>query len=147
MGAYKIPFYGLNMSKAKFVFRSVFIAWTACWLLFLTRGLVKGEFDDYKNLSGMTPEEKRAYVTGEEFYAFIIFCKGIIPEGSDYTVEAVYDDSMDYFRFAYYMHPSLRNLDDAEYIVCYKTDFSKKGYRREASLGKDKYILKKREAR
>ena len=129
--------------KTKLVFKVVFSIWTAIWLLFLVRGLVKGEAKDYRNLLGKSLEEKQAYVTGEEFYAFIVFCKDIIPEDSDYTVEADYDQSMDYFRFAYYIYPALRDLDDPEYIACYKVKFAKQGYRRIASPGKDKYILKK----
>ncbi len=133
----------MQAKNPKLIFRIVFIAWVAVWLLFLIRGLVKGEANDYKNLIGKTLEEKRAYVTGEEFYEFITFCKGVIPEDSDYSVEADYDETMDYFRFAYYVYPSLRNLEDPEYIVCYKKRFSKKGYKRLDSLSKDKYILKR----
>ena len=130
--------------KTKFIFRVVFITWIAMWLLFLVRGLVKGEARDYKNLFGKTLEEKRAYVTGEEFYKFILFCKEVIPEDSDYTVEADYDATMDYFRFAYYMYPSLRDLDDPKYITCYKIKFAKEGYEVIASLSDDKYILKRK---
>ena len=130
--------------KAKTICQIVFIAWTAIWLLFLIRGLVKGEANDYRNLLGKSLEEKRAYVSGEEFYEFILFCGKIIPENSDYKVQANYDESMDYFRFAYYIYPSMRNLDNPEYIACYKVKFSEKGYRRAASLSEDKYILKRR---
>ncbi len=129
--------------KSKKLFRIVFITWVAMWLLFLVRGLVKGEAGDYSNLFGKTLEEKRAYVTGEEFYKFILFCKEVIPEDSDYTVEADYDATMDYFRFAYYMYPALRDLDDSEYIVCYKVKFAKEGYRIVSSLSDDRYVLKK----
>ena len=129
--------------KPKIIFRIIFLAWVFIWLLFLVRGLVKGEARDYKNLFGKTLEEKRAYVAGEEFYDFILFCGKIIPEDSDYKVEADYDDSMDYFRFAYYMYPLLRNLDNPEYTPCYKVKFSKKGYGKIASLSKVKYILKR----
>lgn len=129
--------------KTKIIFRIVFFAWVAVWLVFFARGLVKGEARDYKNLLDKTLEEKRAYVTGEEFYKFILFCKKVIPENSDYTIEAVYDATMDYFRFAYYMYPSLRDLYSPEYIACYKVKFSKKGYELIASLSEDKYLLKK----
>jgi hypothetical protein len=125
-------------------FKIVFIAWTAVWLLFLVRGLVKGEARDYKNLLGKNLEEKRAYVTGEEFYEFIRFCREIIPEDADYTVEANYDQSMDYFRFAYYILPSLRDLEDPEYIVCYKNNYKKSGYKQITALSADKYILKRK---
>jgi len=127
----------------KHIFKIIFIAWTAIWLLFLARGLVKGEAKEYACLFGRSLEEKRAYVSGKEFYDFIIFCKKIIPEDSDYTVEADYDAEMDYFRFPYYIYPALRNLEDPEYIACYKVKFSARGYRRAASLSNDKYILKK----
>lgn len=133
----------VRINKQKAIFKIVFIAWTVMWLIFLVRGLVKGELTDYKYLYGKNLEEKRAYVTGEEFYGFIIFCKGITPEDSNYTVEANYDATMDYFRFAYYIFPSLRNLYDPQYIACYKVKFYKDGYKKIASLGEDKYILRK----
>ena len=129
--------------KTKLIFKIIFLAWTAIWLLFLVRGLAKGEARDYRNLFGKGLEEKHAYVTGEEFYKFIVFCKNVIPKGSDYTVEASYDETMDYYRFAYYVYPLLRDLDDPEYIVCYKVNFSKEGYEPAAHLEGDKYILKK----
>jgi len=129
--------------KTKKIFRIVIIAWVAVWLLFLIRGLVKGEARDYRNLFGKSLEEKRAYVSGEGFYKFILFCKDIIPEDSDYTVEANYDASMDYFRFAYYIYPALRDLEDPEYIACYKVDFKKEGYGLIASMSGDKYVLRK----
>ena len=128
----------------KLISKIIFLAWVSIWLIFLARGLAKGEARDYKNLFGKTLEEKRAYVTGEEFYQFIQFSKKVIPEDSNYKLEANYDETMDYFRFAYYMYPSLRNLDSPEYIVCYKTKFSKKGYRKVASMASDKYILVRR---
>ena len=129
--------------KTKLIFRIVFIAWVAMWLLFLVRGLLKGEAIDYKNLFGKNLEDKRAHVAGEEFYEFILFCKEIIPEGSGYTVNANYDATLDYFRFAYYIYPSMRNLHNPEYIACYKVKFAKVGYKLIASFSNDKYILKK----
>jgi len=129
--------------KSKVVFKIVFFVWVVIWLHFFVRELLKGEIRDYKNLFGRSLEEKRAYVTGKEFYGFILFCKKIIPEDFDYTVEANYDATMDYFRFAYYMYPSLRNLDNPRYIACYKIKFAKEGYKIIASLGEDKYILQR----
>lgn len=133
----------LRAVKPKVIFRIIFFIWVTIWLLFFVRGLVKGEMRDYINLFGKTLEEKQAYVTGKEFYEFIIFCKKVIPENSDYTVEANYDQTLDYFRFAYYMYPSLRNLYNPEYIACYKVKFLKKNYKVIASLSNDKYILKR----
>ena len=129
--------------KTKIIFRIVFIAWVAIWLLFFVRGLVRGEARDYKNLLGRSLEEKRAYVTGQEFYEFILFCRKVIPEDSDYKMKANYDESMDYFRFAYYIYPSLRNLENPEYIACYKIKATQAGYKRVASLDDDKYVLKR----
>jgi hypothetical protein len=129
--------------NSKLFFKIIFLCWTGIWLLFLIRGLAKGEISDYKHLLAKTLEEKRAYVTGEEFYEFIQFCRNIIPEDSDYTLVADYDKSIHYFTFAYYMYPSLRNLSNPEYIACYKVKFKKRNYDVIASLSKDKYILKK----
>lgn len=114
------------------------------WLLFFVRGIVKAEWKDYKNLFGKTLEEKEAYVSGREFFDFIGFCEKEIPENFTYSVEANYDQTMDYFRFAYYIYPVKRNMDNPDYIVCYKTRFAKAGYAKAAALSDDKYILKRK---
>ena len=130
--------------KSKTIFRIVFIAWVFIWLLFLVRGFVKGEAKEYKDLFGKTLEEKRAYVAREDFYEFILFCKAAIPEDSDYKIVASYDGWLDYFMFSYHMLPTLQNLDNPEYIACYKKGkFSKKGYQPIAVLSKYKYIVKR----
>lgn len=129
--------------KPAILFRIVFMVWVFMWLLFLVRGLIKVEIRDYRNLLGKTLEEKRAYVTGNEFYDFILFCEKEIPRNSTYSVEAKYDQSLDYFSFAYYIYPAMRDIDNPEHIVCYKTGFLKRGYSKAASLANDKYILKR----
>lgn len=129
--------------KNSILFRIVFIVWVFMWLLFLVRGLIKTEMKDYRNLLGKTLEEKRAYVTGREFYNFIIFCENIIPKDATYSVEAKYDQSLDYFSFAYYLYPAMRDIDNPEYVACYKTKFSKRGYSVTDSLTEDQYILKR----
>ena len=130
--------------KSKTISRIVFTTWVFMWLIFLVRGLVKGEAREYKDLFGKTLEEKRAYVAGEDFYEFILFCKATIPEDSDYKVVASYDDSLDSFFVSYHMLPILQNLDNPEYIPCYKKrKFSEKGYQPIAVLSKDKYIIKR----
>jgi len=131
------------MKNTKLLFRIVFITWVFMWLLFLVRGMVKVEIKDYKNLLGKTLEEKRAYVTGKEFYEFILFCEKVIPGNATFSVEAKYDDSMDYFRFPYYLYPAMRDIDNPGYIACYKVKFSKDKYSVAASLTDDKYILKR----
>src|SRR3989338_7915064 len=106
------------MVPQRIIFRMIFIAWVAMWLLFLVRGFVKVEWKEYKNLFGKTLEEKEAYVSGKEFFDFINFCKKEIPKCATYSVEANYDQSMDYFRFAYYIYPVKRDRDAPDYIVC-----------------------------
>ena len=130
-------------TKTVIVFRIVFIAWVFLWLFFLIRGLVKVEIKDYQNLLGKTLEEKRAYVSGKEFYNFVLFCEKVIPKNSTFSAEAKYDQSLDYFRLAYYLYPVMRDLGNPEYITCYKTKFSKSGYSVAASLTDDQYILKR----
>ena len=130
--------------KSKTIFRIVFIAWGFIWLLFLVRGLVKGEAQEYKDLFGKTLEEKRMYVAREDLYDFILFLKATIPEDSDYKVLASYDDWLDSFFVSYHMLPTLQNLDNPEYIACYKKrKFSEKGYQPIAVLSKYKYIVKR----
>lgn len=129
--------------REKIIFRIVFVMWVFMWLMFFVRGMAKVEIKDYKNLLGKTLEERRAYVTGKEFYEFIIFSEKVIPKNATFTVEAKYDDSMDYFRFPYYLYPAMRDIDNPEYIACYKVKFSRGGYKAAASLSDNKYILKR----
>ncbi len=130
--------------KTSILFGVVFTAWVFMWLLFLVRGLVKVEIKDYRNLLGKTLEEKHAYVSGKEFYQFILFSEKAIPEDATFSIEAKYDDSMDYFRFPYYLYPAKRDLKNPEYIACYKVEFEKEGYQQAAALFADKYILKRK---
>ena len=132
------------MAPQSIIFTIIFITWVFMWLLFFVRGLVKAELKDYKNLFGKTLEEKEAYVSGKEFFDFINFCKKEIPKCATYSVEANYDQTMDYFRFAYYIYPVKRDRDDPDYIVCYKMKFAKATYIRAAALADDKYILKRK---
>ncbi|MBU4376398.1 MAG: hypothetical protein KKD29_02840 [Candidatus Omnitrophica bacterium] len=132
------------MTRQKYVFRIIFITWVFMWLLFFVRGIMKVEGRDYKNLFGKTLEEKEAYVTGCEFFDFVNFCKKEILKDSTYSVRANYDQTMDYFRFAYYIYPVKRDLGNPDYIVCYKTKFAKTGYTKVAALAADKYILKRK---
>ena len=141
-----VKIHNITVDK-EIIFKFVLIAWISIWLLFLVRGLAKGEFAEYKGLFGKTLEEKRAYVAGTEFYEFIYFCNRNIPEGADYKLVADYDDSMDYYRFAYYVYPRARNLYSPEYIICYKSRFARRGYKRIAILARDKYILRRMEKR
>jgi len=132
-------------TKTVILFRIVFIAWVFMWLLFFVRGLVKTEIRDYKNLLGKTLEEKRAYVTGKELYEFIVFSEKVIPKNATFTVEAKYDNSLDYFWFPYYLYPATRGIYRPDYIICYKVNFSKDGYSVAKSFTYDKYILKRSE--
>jgi hypothetical protein len=131
------------MKNTKILFKIVFSVWVFMWLLFLVRGLIKVEIKDYRNLIGKTLEEKRAYVSGKEFYRFVLFCEGLIPKNSTYSVEAKYDQTLDYFRFAYYLYPAMRDIKNPEYIACYKMKFFKEGYYAAVSLTEDQYILKR----
>ena len=131
----------------KFFLNSILAVWVALWLAFFIRGLVKTEFKEYSDLWGKTLEEKRAIVTGREFYEFIKFCETAMPPDADFKLVAQYDRDMDYFRFPYYVYPMMRNLYCSEYIVCYKTRFEKRGYERIASLSGHKYILRRIKAR
>jgi len=131
-----------NYAKKKTFMRAVFAAWVFLWALFLIRGLVKGELAEYKALWGLNLREKRAYVTGTEFYEFLNFCKKNIPAGSDFMVRAEYDTSLGYFWAPYHLYPLTRNIRNPEYIICYKSEYEKEGYELAVRLGRDKYILK-----
>ncbi len=130
-------------AQLRTAFRIALIAWAFVWVMFFIRGFVKGEAADYAALLNADAEGKRAYVSGEEFYAFIEFSKNVIPAGAQYTVVAEYDRSMDYFRYAYYMYPAVRDTGDPVFIACYKKQCDLPGYRRVAELAHDKYILKR----
>jgi len=124
--------------------RLVFAIWVFLWILFLVRGLYKGEFKEYKALLERDAEARRAYVVGEELYSFLEFALVNIPKRAAYELEGALKP-IDRERLIYYLYP--RGVsDNPEYILCYKVgkDSSRKNFKRFTALKKDQFILKRR---
>ena len=107
------------------------IAWVVLWVSFTLRELfVKSNARDYAALFRRSLEGKHAYVTGEDLYRFIAFCRERVPAGSTYKMIGLEDGSIEKPRATYYAYPLIER-DDPEYILAFKT----------AGLPRDGYVL------
>jgi hypothetical protein len=115
------------VNKKIFV-RAVLIAWIVLWSIFLVRPFFKkGLLNEYGALLKLSAEDKRAYVTGRDLYAFIKSCKESVKEPSGYKVTGLEKDSLEQRRFTYYMYPSVES-GDPEYIFDAEKHTIRKAY-------------------
>lgn len=123
--------------------RLVFTIWIFFWALFLIRGLYKGEFEKYSDLLKRDVEARRAYVVGEELYAFLKFSMTHFPQKITYQLRGKFEP-IDKRRFIYYLYPHVES-EDPEFILCYKVQqgFKPEGFYRFATLKKGRFILRK----
>ena len=126
------------------IFRSIFALWVMIWALFLIKDIfVKGDLRDYNALLHKSLEGKRAYVTGDRLYEFLIFCNNNLPEGAEYTFVGLKKDSHDKRRVTYYLYPHLE-AQDAEFILAYNEQApAKDSYEIVYRLDETRYIMKK----
>lgn len=140
----KIQIYGLGM-RTKLFIRIVLAVWVVIWALFLVRPYFKNKlFNEYAALARLSPDDKRAYVTGRQLYEFIKFCNGRTGAPSTYKIIGLEKDPLDYRRAVYYLYP---NTDSAspEFLFVYKVKgYSDSGYDLFAALDDERYILKRR---
>lgn len=105
--------------KAKIILRITLAVWVIIWVIFLIRPAIKKNIlSEYAHLGRLSTEEKRAYVTGEELYSFIRFCKGSLKEPSTYEVMGIEKDSIEHRRFKYYLYPDIETKDP-EFTLVY----------------------------
>lgn len=93
----------------------VFTVWVFLWILFLARGLYKGEFNKYKALLMNNPEARRAQVIGEDLYDFITTSLDILPEHITYAIEGDLRPLKRY-TLIYYLYPR-KESRYPEYII------------------------------
>jgi len=72
---------------------------------------VKRNINEYKVLLARTLEGKRAYVTGDRLYDFLVYCKAKMPEKCTYKITGIEEGDLESRRAVYYLYPSLRSAD------------------------------------
>ncbi|MFH1753512.1 MAG: hypothetical protein ABH875_04960 [Candidatus Omnitrophota bacterium] len=110
------------------MWKLVFAVWVFFWVLFLVRGLVKGEFEMFRKYAFISAEEKREHILGEGLYTFLGVCKSEIPEAATYKLEGEIDDH-NKFRMRYYLYPRLES-ESPDYLL-------------DVSPNSERYLLKR----
>ena len=129
---------------ARFVVRIILVIWVIIWAIFLIRPLIKKDLiRDYSNLSKLSTEGKRAYVTGLRLYEFIRVCNQTMPKPSSYEVIGIEKDSLEHRRVRYYLYPNIEKKEP-EFLLIYGTkDYKREGYKIFKILDLDRYILRR----
>lgn len=137
----------LHYKPFKVFITLVFAVWIILWISFNLREIVaKGNMRDYKVLAQMSSEGKRAYVTGNDLYEFLVFCNDKLPEGASY--QWVKTDKADHARrrATYYLYPHLEK-EDADFILVFNEPFSiQSDYEIFSKLDDARYILKRKKS-
>ena len=99
------------------IFIAVLAAWMIIWISFTAREIfAKGGLKDYRELLSRTLEGKHAYVTGDRFYGFLVFCNERLPAGACYKLAGTKEGSLDQRRATYYLYPHMEK-EGAEYQI------------------------------
>jgi hypothetical protein len=124
--------------------RIILAVWVIIWAIFLVRPLFKKDLiGDYSNLSKLSTEGKRAYVTGPELYEFIRVCNQSMPKPSSYGVIGIKKDSLEHRRVRYYLYPNVEK-EEPEFLLIYGTkNYAREGYKVLKILDLDRYILRR----
>jgi hypothetical protein len=124
--------------------RIILAVWVIIWAIFLVRPLFKKDLiGDYSNLSKLSTEGKRAYVTGPELYEFIRVCNQSMPKPSSYGVIGIKKDSLEHRRVRYYLYPNVEK-EEPEFLLIYGTkNYAREGYKVFKILDLDRYILRR----
>ncbi|MFA5085158.1 MAG: hypothetical protein WC482_02200 [Candidatus Omnitrophota bacterium] len=119
--------------------------WVILWISFLMREVfAKGGLRVYSALLNRSLDDKRSYVTGDNFYEFLVFCNDKLPEGAVYGWTKI--DKADHARrrSTYYLYPHLEE-EGADFLLVFNEPFSAgPGYELFAKLDDARYILKKK---
>ncbi|MGB2598974.1 MAG: hypothetical protein WBC99_00825 [Candidatus Omnitrophota bacterium] len=122
-----------------------FAVWLILWAVFFLRENKEGEYRQFFQLTGKSLEEKRAYLLGEDFYDFLVFCRQNVPEGARYKFAGLEPFAIEEVRAVYYLWPMRAVEEDYDYVFVYGDDkFYEKGFRKVAEMSPNAYILKKR---
>ena len=124
--------------------RIILAAWVILWAIFLVRPLFKKDIvRDYSNLSRLSTEGRRAYVTGPRLYEFIGVCDQSMPKPSSYEVIGIEKDSLEHRRLRYYLYPNIEK-EEPDFILVYGIkNYAREGYKIFKILDLDRYILRR----
>ena len=122
-----------------------FTIWITVWISLNIREIViKGNLRDYKVLAHRSLEEKRAYVTGDSLYGFLVFCNDKLPRGAAYRWTKT--DKADHARrrATYYLYPHME-AEEADFLLVFNEPFLiQPDYEIFSKLDDTRYILKKK---
>ncbi len=122
-----------------------FAVWIILWAFFTARELfMKGALRDYKILLSRSLDGKRAYVTGDRLYEFLVFSNEKLPPTASYRLVGLEEGSIDKRRSTYYLYPHLEK-PVADFVLIYDAfGISKSGYETFCELDTTRYILRKK---
>ncbi|MDP2929029.1 MAG: hypothetical protein Q8O01_03065 [Candidatus Omnitrophota bacterium] len=124
--------------------RIILAAWVILWAIFLIRPFFKKDLmKDYSNLSRLSSEGKRAYVTGSKLYEFIRVCNQSMPRPSSYKIIGIEKDSLEHRRVRYYLYPNVEKKEPEFLLVYEAKNYEREGYKIFKVLDLDRYILRK----
>jgi len=132
------------MNRAR-IAAAVFAAWLIIWAIYLIRPYIKKDlYGEYSSLFNRPLEGKRALITGERLYEFILFCDKAMPAGSSYDIAGLEKEPLDERRAVYYLYPHLKRPDDPDYILVYDLEgFARGGYVPYRRLDQTRRIIKR----
>lgn len=135
----------VSYKPVKFFSTLVFAIWVVLWVVFAAREIfIKNNLRDYKILLSRSLEGKRAYVTGDRFYEFLLFCNEKLPQGAKYSWVKTDKEDHARRRSTYYLYPHLEE-EAAQFLLVYdEPDVTRKGYEIFAVLDGSRYILEKK---
>jgi len=123
------------------VLRIIILIWIILWAVFHFMSSAE-DFANYKQLKGLSLEQKHAYILGNELYDFLLFCKMKLPPRQNVSTVGNFRGHIE-SRFRYYIYPH-RICADADYILVYNDkSFYKKGYSSFAKFDESSRILKR----
>ena len=122
-----------------------FAIWVIIWVSLNIREIAaKGNLRDYKVLAHRSLDGKRAYVTGDSLYEFMVFCNDKLPQGAEYKWTKTDKPDHARRRSTYYLYPHLET-PDADFVLVFDESFSiVPGYEVYSRLDDKRYILKKK---
>jgi len=126
------------------IVRIILAVWVILWAIFLVRPFFKKDLmRDYSNLSRLSTEGKRAYVTGPRLYEFIRVCNQSMPGPSSYGIIGIEKDSLEHRRVRYYLYPNVEK-EGPKFLLVYGTkNYEREGYKIFKILDLDRYILRR----
>lgn len=122
----------------------VFFVWIVVWLLFFSQQVFWGKnlITRWQRLIRSNPEQRRAETYGEDYYAFLRFCRANLPLNTKFQLVGPPEWSVDRVRAHYFLYPSLVS-EKPEFILVYKTPaFQAKKVMMIAAWTHESYVLR-----